>query len=119
MYSLARRHALEAEAAFKVERVMRREFGLTPAGATADLCGSVLRVTLENAVSPMGRVIAQAEGGGAILGNVYGILHDVNRERMHGLVSRILGVPVRQSVVETDLPTSDVFVTFRLDGPPL
>ena len=114
-----RRHAIEAEAASKVEQMMRREFGLTPSGAIAKLCGSVLRVTLENAVSPMGRVIAQADGGSALMENVYGILHDVNRERMHGLVSRILGVSVRQSLIETDLLTSGVFVTFRLDGPPL
>lgn len=110
---------METEAAFKVEQFMRREFGLSPMEASADLCGSVLRVTLENAVSPMGRVIARAQGGGAVLSDVYAILHDVNQDRMHALVSRILGVSIRQSMIEADLPTWDVSVTFRLGGLPL
>ena len=97
---------------------MRREFGLSPTEASADLCGSVLRVTLENAVSPMGRIIAKVEGGETVLTNVYDTLHDVNRDRMHGMVSRILGVPVRQSRVEADLPTWDVIVTFGLTDAP-
>ena len=112
------RHVMEAEAAFKVERLMRREFGLSPTGVTAEFRGSVFRVTLMGAVSPVGRVIAQAQGGKAVLANVYDILHDVNRDRMHAIVSRILGVPVRQSMIEADLPTWDVFVTFRLTGLP-
>lgn len=97
---------------------MRREFGLSPTEATADLCGAVLRVTLEDAVSPMGRVIARVPGGEAVLASVYETLHDVNRDRMHGIVSRILGVPVRQSRVEADLPTWDVIVTFGLTNAP-
>ena len=111
-----RRRVMEAEAAREVGQMMRREFGLSPAGAAADLCGSVLRVTLQNAVSPMGRVVAQAPGGEAALADVYAILHDLNRDRMHGLVSRVLGVPVRQSMIEADIPTWDVFITFRLDN---
>lgn len=114
---------METEAAFKVERFMRREFGLSPTEANADLCGTVLRVTLENAVSPMGRIIAKVQGGEsvggeAVLANVYDTLLDVNRDRMHAMVSRILGVPVRQSRVEADLPTWDVIVTFGLANAP-
>ena len=105
---------MESEAALEVEQLMRREFGLSPAGTAAELCGSVLRVALAGAVSPMGRAIAQAPGGEAALANFYDILHDVNRDRMHGIVSRILGVPVRQSMIEAHLPTWDIFVTFQM-----
>lgn len=118
MPDMVRRHVMEAEAAFRVEQFMRREFGLSPTGATAELCGSVFCVTLVGAVSPVGRLIAQAQGGKAVLANVYDILHDVNRNRMHAIVSGILGVPVCRSMIEADLPTWDVFVTFRLDEPP-
>jgi len=114
-----RRHAMEAEAGFKLGQFMRREFGLSPVGVTAEICGSVLRVTLEGAVSPMGRVVAQAQGSGRVLEDVYDLLHSVNQDRMHDMISRILGVPVRQSMVEADLPTWDVLVTFRLMSLPL
>ena len=116
MQDKSRRHAKEAEAAFQVAQVMRREFGLSPTSAAAEICGNVLRVTLKNAVSPMGRVVAQGPGGKDILENVYAILHDVNRDRMQGIVACILGVSVRQSLIEANLPTSDVLVTFWLSG---
>ena len=104
----------EAEAAFKIARLMRREFGLTPTGAAARLGGDILRVTLEDAVSPLGRIVERVDGGVATLVGVYAILHDVNRARMHGLVSRILARPVRASALSLDVPSGDVTVTFQL-----
>ena len=114
--SWARRHLLEAEAAAEVGQILRREFGLSPAAVRAELCGSVLRVTLENAVSPLGRAIADAEGGKAALTAVYALLHTANSSRLHCAVSRICGVPVRQSRIAFEfLPAWNVFITFQLE----
>jgi len=110
-----RHSAKEAEAAAEVGEILHREFGLSPTSARAELCGSVLHVTLENAVSPLGRAIADAEGGEAALTAVYALLHNVNRRRLHCAVSRICGVPVRQSRIAFEfMPAWNVIVTFQL-----
>ncbi len=106
----------ETEAAAEVAQILRREFGLSPTAARADLCGNVLRVTLENAVSPLGRAIANAEGGEAALAAVYTLLHTVNQDLLHCAVSRIFGARVRQSQIAFEfLPAWNVFVTFQLE----
>ena len=108
--------AREAEAAAAVGRILHREFGLSPTAARAELCGSVLHVTLENAVSPLGRAIADAEGGEAALTAVYALLHTVNQDLLHCTVSRIFGTGVRQSRIAFEfLPAWNVFVTFQLE----
>ena len=111
------RRGREAEAAARIVPLMRREFGLSPTRAVADLCGSVLRVTLTNAVSPLGRLAAQTPSGAAALEAVYATLHAANRERLHSLIAGIVGVPVQSSFVEADLPTADVVLTFQLLDP--
>ena len=111
-----RRRSMEAEAAAEVGQILHREFGLSPTTARAELCGSILQVTLESAVSPLGRAIADAEGGEEALTAVYALLHSVNQERLHCAVSRILGIGVRQSQIAFEfLPAWNVFVTFQLE----
>ena len=107
---------VEAEAAAEVGQILHREFGLSPTAARAELRGNVLCVILENAVSPLGRAIADAEGGEAALIAVYALLHTVNRDKLHCAMSRICGVPVRQSQIAFEfLPAWNVFVTFQLE----
>ena len=109
---------MEAEAAAEVGQILHREFGLSPTAARAEFCGNVLYVTLENAVSPLGRAMADAEGGKAALTAVYALLHSVNRNKLHYAISRICGVPVRQSRIAFEfLPAWNVFVTFQLEQP--
>ena len=111
-----RRQFMEAEAAAEVGRILHREFGLFPTAARVELCGSILHVTLENAVSPLGRAIADAEGGEAALTAVFALLHTVNRDLLHGAVSRICGVPVHRSQIAFEFrPAWNIFVTFQLE----
>ena len=93
---------------------MRREYGLTPAGACARLGADTLRVTLEDAVSPLGRIVERVDGGVATLMGVYAFLHEANRSEMHALVSRILARTVLNSILTLDVPSGDVTVLIHL-----
>ena len=93
---------------------MRREYGLTPSGVYARLGADTLRVTLEDAVSPLGRIVEQVDGGVTTLMGVYAFLHESNRAELHGLVSRILARPVRGSQLSLDVPSGNVTVIIHL-----
>ncbi len=107
---------VERETAFWLASLMRREFGLTPSATSATLAGEMLRVRLEGALSPMARLIAESPDGPQILRRVHTLFFDANRLRMHALIGRIVGRPIRRSALAVDLPGGDVLVWFEL-GP--
>lgn len=112
MKNIVRAHA-EAEAASKLTWLLQREFGLPVTDARAELRRGVLVVLLQDALSPIGRLLAQSDEGAQAIRSVYHILHTANRERMHALVSRIVGFPVRGSALEADTAAAHVLLTFQ------
>ena len=105
------------EAAFKLSAFLRREFGLSPSGADAELRGGVLTVRLTHALTPVGRVVAQSAEGEEALQKVYCILHEAHQRPMEALISRIMGAAVRGSRITVDVAQEDILVCFRLDTP--
>jgi uncharacterized protein YbcI len=108
---------IEWEAARKVSLFAKRECGLDPKDAFAEMRPPVLRVWLLNALSPAGHLIAQSEQGVGIVQEVCGMIHEKCAERLNGLVARIAGCPVKRSFVEVDPKTEDVCMTFVLEPP--
>ncbi len=110
------RQDVEREAASRLSLLMRREFGLMPAETLATLDAGALRIRLEDALTPVGRVIALSPDGPFVLQNMYQILHKTHRARMEALVTRIVGRPVWWSELQVDVPPGDIHVQFGL-GP--
>ena len=106
--------AVEAEAAVRLSRLVRREFGLSPKGERAELGRAELRVRLRDALSPLGRLILARPEGTAVLDGAYAALHEANREALHRLAERITGRAVRASWTEVSAG-GDVSLTFILE----
>lgn len=108
------RRGWELEAASKTAAFLRREFGLSPNDAEAEMHGEVLTICLPHALSPLGRVLARTPEGVEALETVYALLHETHQASLEALVSRITGMEARASRVELDCRTGDVRVSFCL-----
>lgn len=111
---LPSRRGWELEAASKTAAFLRREFGLCPCDAEAELNGEVLTICLTHALSPLGRVLARTPEGVEALNTVYTLLHEANQVSLETLVSRIARMKAGQSRVELDCQSGDVWVRFHL-----
>lgn len=105
------------EAAFKLSEFTKREFGLSPADACAELRDDILTIRLMQVLTPVGHVVAQSEQGAEALQSVYSILHEVHQKTMENLISRIAGAAVQQSQIKMDLAREDIVIWFRLNIP--
>ena len=112
--TIRRTQDVESEVAFRLTSLVTRELDLMPAQTSATLSDGLLRVRMEDALSPMARVVAQSPDGHQILRNVYALLHEASRQRTHRLVARVVGRPVWRSEVTVDADSGLVTFLFEL-----
>ncbi|WP_301002347.1 Na-translocating system protein MpsC family protein [Capsulimonas corticalis] len=111
-----RKQWLELESAFRLTEFVKREFGLTPGEAHAELCGDDLKVHLTRALTPIGLIISQDAQGAEALRCVYSVLYKANRSAMESIVGRIAGAPARCRQMDIDLESANVTLCFQVDA---
>ncbi len=104
----------EQEAALKIALYLRQEFGLSPTGTAAALADDVLKVTLYDALTPIGRLVSHDDHGPEILRSTYHLLHQHCRKQLHLRATRITGRSVVQSRLEVDPERGDITMVFLL-----
>jgi uncharacterized protein YbcI len=109
------RKDVEREAAFRLSLFIQREFGLSPKETSVALDADMLRLTMEDALTPIGHTIAQSSDGPMILQSVYTMLHQTHRAQMETLITRIVGRPVWRSEILVDILQGNVSIEFQLE----